>query len=260
MDSRKILFDGCSFTANSGFLKENQSKSHWPHLLSQHYRADFDNNAVGGSSNNEIFDRVVGTTSSNSYDLVLVHWSEMSRRWIYHSNQNVDDFTIILTRYSVGHQCNTNEVQQYTRLYYTYFNNQYVNLKKWLCQVIALAGYLDSKNQPYVFIKGFENYISAFAHIEYVAGTGFKNLENSTKKFLDFDNRPDDYILRKIKEIQLLLDSARQLNWLNFDSLSFLDSRTDLSDDKSHPGIKSNLVLANQLIAYCDDNNLLTHD
>lgn len=254
------MFDGCSFTADNGFLPENQCDSHWPYLLGQHYQVDFDNNAVGGSSNNEIFDRVVGATTSNSYDLVLVEWSEISRHWIYCLNQNIDDFTIINAGYPRGHQCNTSEVQQYARLHYTYFNNQYVNLKKWLYKVIALAGYLDSKNQPYVFIKGFENYVSAFAHIEYVAGTGFKNLENSTKKFLDFSNRPDDYILRKIKEIQLLLDSARQLNWLNFNSLSFFDARTDLSDDNMHPGIKSNLELANQLIAYCDNNNLLTHD
>jgi hypothetical protein len=255
MDSGKILFDGCSFTANSGFSVENQCVSHWPNLLSQHYQVEFDNNAIGGSSNNEIFNRVVGATTLNSYNLVLVQWTEISRQWIYCSNQNIDDFTIINAGNPKGHQCNTKEVQQYVKLHYTYFNNQYVNLKKWLCQVIALAGYLASKNQPYVFIKGNENYVSAFTHIEYVPGTGFKNLENSIKQFLDFDNRPDDYILGKIKEIQRLLNSARQLNWVNFDSLSFFDAKSDLADDKAHPGINSNLKFTKQLIAYCT-----THD
>ena len=261
MTKKKILFSGCSFTADSGFLKENQSKSHWPHLLGQHYRVDFDNNAVGGSSNNEIFDRVVGTTSGNSYDLVLVQWSEISRQWIYHSNQNVDDHTILMASHSPkGWLCNSNEIQQYAKLHYTYFNNPYTNLRKWLCQVITLAGYLDSTNQPYVFVKGFENYVSAFKNIKYAPETGFINLENSIKEFLDFDNRPDDYILHKIKEIQFLIDSAGKSNWLNFDSLSFNDAKTDLADDEMHPGIESNLELTKQLIAYCDSNDLLTHD
>ena len=258
--SGKILFDGCSFTADSGFLAEHQRVSHWPQLLSNHYQTKFDNSAQGGSSNEEIFNRVVQTTSANSYDLVVVQWSEISRQWIHCSSQNIDDFTIINTGHPKGHQCGSHEVQQYAKLHYTYFNNQYVNLKKWLCQGLALAGYLDSKNQPYVFIKGFENYVSAFTRIEYVVGTGFKNLEDSTKSFLDFDNRPDDYLLYKIGEIQLLLDNASRSNWLNFNSLSFIDAKTDVADDKWHPGINSNLQLTNQLIAYCNNNNLLTHD
>ena len=260
MDGKKILFDGCSFTADSGFWSKNQYVSHWPHLLSKHYQADFDNNAIGGSSNEEIFNRVVCAASSKSYNLIFVQWSEISRRWIHCSDQNIDDFTIINAGNPKGYQYNSNKVQQYAELHYAYFDNQYVNLKKWLCYVLSLAGYLNSKNQPYVFIKGFENYVSKCSKIEYVAGTGFKNLESSTKKFLDFDNRPDDYLLRKIKEIQLLLDSARQLNWLNFDSPSFFEASTDVSDDNVHPGVNSNLQLTKQLIAYCDNNNLLTHD
>lgn len=259
MISGKILFDGCSFTANSGFLAENQSALHWPQLLRKHYQVDFDNNGHGGSSNQEIFNRVICATTSKSYNVIFVQWSEISRQWIYYSNQNIDNFTIINSRTPKGYLNNSSEVQQYTKLHYTYFNNQYVNLKRWLYQVLALAGYLDSKNQPYVFIKGFENYVSAFKKIEYVPAIGFKNLENSIKKFLDFDYRPDDYLLCKIKEIQLLLDSARQLNWVNFDSPSFIDAMTDVSDDNMHPGANSNLQLFNQLVEYCDNKNLL-HD
>ena len=261
MTKKKILFVGCSFTANSGFTAENQPRFHWPHLLSRHYQTEFTNSGWGGSSNDEIVTRVAQATSKNSYDLVLVQWSEISRQWIYHSNQNIDDHTILMASDSPkGWLCDSNEVQQYAKLYHAYFNNPYANLRKWLCQVITLAGYLDSKNQPYVFVKGFENYVSAFKNIKYAPETGFKNLENSIKKFLDFDNRPDDYILHKIKEIQFLLDSAGKSNWLNFNSLSILDATTDLADDEMHPGIESNLELTKQLISYCDNNNLLTHD
>jgi len=42
---------------------------------------------------------------------------------------------------------------------------------------------------------------------------------------------------------------------VNFDSLSFFDAKSDLADDKAHPGINSNLKFTKQLIAYCT-----THD
>lgn len=252
------MFDGCSFTANSGFETENQCVSHWPYLLSQHYQKEFDNNAIGGSSNEEIFYRVVCATALHSYDLVLVQWSELSRVWIHCATKNIDDFTIINYGDPKGYRADMPEVKQYAKLHYAYFNNYYVNLKKWLCQVLSLAGYLDSKTQPYVFIKGFENYISKFNSIDY--NVGFENLHSTIKHFLDFDNRPDDYLLKKIKDIQILLCQVQKLNWVNFDSLSFFDSTIDLADDQCHPGPDSNRLLTNQLILYCNKHHLLIND
>jgi hypothetical protein len=258
MSNKKLLFDGCSFTANSGFRLENQTNAHWPYLLSRHYQRQFDNNAIGGSSNEEIFNRVVCATASNSYDLVLVQWSELSRVWIYCATENIDDFTIINGNNPLGYRADMPEVRQYAKLYYTYFNNVYVNLKKWLCQILALAGYFVSKNQPYIFIKGFENYISEFNNINY--NEGFENLNSTVKHFLDFDNRPDDYLLKKIKHIQILLYEVQKLHWLNFDLLSFFDSTIDFADDRCHPGPDSNRLLTDQLISYCDKHYPLVHD
>ena len=259
MSKNKILFDGCSFTANSGFAPENQNKFHWPHLLSRHYRVDVDNNAVGGSSNTEIFNRTVQNTASDAYNLVVVQWSSINRYWAYRSDNNIDDFTIISGGQPCGFSCDQYETQQYSKLHQTYFTNNYMNLRHWLCQVIALAGFFNYQKQPYVFIKGFENYISDFTNAEYISGVGFVNLPKEIKDLLDFNNRPDDYILSKIINIQNLINKARHLNWLNFDSISFNDAAVDLADDQMHPGLESNQWLSEQLILHCDRKNLLTH-
>ena len=258
MSNKKILVDGCSFTANSGFTLENQRSYHWPHLLGKHYQIKFDNNAIGGSSNEEIFNRVICSSVSVLYDLIVVQWSEISRLWIHYAAQNIDDFTIINAGHPLGHRADSPEVKQYAKLHYTHFDNVFVNLKKWLCKVLSLAGYFDAKKQPYVFIKGFENYISVFKTIEY--DQGFKNLDPRIKVFLDFDNRPDDYLHKKINDIQVLLGQVQKLNWINFDSLSFNNSRVDVADDLSHPGPNTNRLLVDQLIRYCNSNNLLTDD
>ena len=259
MTDKKILFDGCSFTANNGFKTENQCKFHWPHLLSQHYQTKFDNNAISGSSNEEIFHRVISATQRNSYNVVFVQWSEVSRQWVYWGNDTLNRFTIINQGLPIGFQKDRPEVKQYAKLHYTYFNNYYVNLKKWLLQVLALGGYLRSISQPYVFIKGFENSISRFTDVEY-SNNGFKNISPFLKKLLDFDNEPDNVILERINNIQVLLNKVQQLDWLNFDSKSFVDSKVDLSDDFLHPGPQTNTQLTEQLILYCNQLKLLANE
>ena len=230
MTGKKILFDGCSFTANSGFTTENQCKFHWPRLLSQHYQTSFENNAIGGSSNDEIFNRVVLATQANSYSVVFVQWSEIGRHWVYWNSDNIDDFTIINQATPLGFQSNRPEVQQYAKLHYTYFDNYYTNLKKWLLQTLALGGYLRSISQPYVFIKGFENSMSSFDSIEYGASKGFENMNSFLKNLLDFDHRSDDYIHRKVKDIHVL--EYQSLFALAFSGVKSLIDVTRKQDEK----------------------------
>lgn len=256
MIERKILFDGCSFTADNGFLLENQPRFHWPYLVSNHYQTEFKNLAIGGSSNTAIFNRTVEHTASNRYDLVVVQWSDIGRYVAYHASNNIDDFTIIGSWGVKGFRCNNSETQQYAKLHQTYFDNHYVTLREWLCQTIALAGLFDSKNQPYVFVKGFENYVNEFDNIKYT-GAGFVNLSSGLQPLLDFDNRPDDYIHKKVTEIQNLLSKSKKLNWVNFDSPGFYDSAVDLADDQMHPGPMSNANFTKQFISYCNHKNLL---
>ena len=164
MIKKKILFVGCSFTANSGFTDDNLTKYHWPYLVSKHFDCYYHNAGIGGSSNEEIFYRTLELTANQSFDLVVVMWSALGRKWTYFSEPNIDDFTIINPG-PAGFKSNSTEVKDFHKLYLTYFNNQYVSLKQWLDQIICLQGYFKHKKQSYVFVKGFDNLIFDFNNL-----------------------------------------------------------------------------------------------
>jgi len=260
MTAKKILFEGCSFTASNGYTEANQHRFHWPYLLQQHYQFEFNNTAIGGSSNDEIFNRALHGTTDSLYKLVVVQWSEINRHWIYHATANIDDYTIINRGLPSGYRSKDQTVQQYAKLHHTCFNNTYVNLRRWLLQTIALAGFFEFREQNYIFIKGFENYISQFESIRYDVQDGFVGVLPEIKKLLDFDRRPDDYMLKKIVDIQKLIQQVKNLNWLNFGVPGISDAKFDLAEDKVHPGPDSNRALADQFINYCTQKKLLTHD
>jgi hypothetical protein len=256
MSKKNVLFAGCSFTANSGFLNENIPKYHWPSLLSRHYYAQQTNIAIGGCSNEEIFFRTTENIINNRYDLAVIMWSSLGRHWIYCNDQNIDDFTNINGGIPLGFNKDSPSVTEYAKLHCAYFNNQYMNLKKWLLHCISLARVAEHHNQKYIFVLGFNNLIEQFINIKYV-NNGFENISNQCKQILDFDNRQDDYILSKITVIQNLLDQVKELNWVDFNSAGFHDTAVDLSDDHSHPGIQSNHALYKQIVTYIDKNSFL---
>jgi len=255
MLSQKILFAGCSFTANCGFDEENRDKYHWPCLLERHYNAEQTNIAIGGCSNDEIFLRSVEATVTTRFDLAIIMWSGLGRKWLYFNDKNIDDFTIINSGVIKGNQSQQEEAFAYAKLHYAYFNNQYMNLKNWLLQCIALANFFKNRDQPYVFAPGFRNLIDLFSKIEY--DQGFINIDDTCKAALDFDNRPDDYIWKKVKVLQDLIVQTSQLDWLYFDGKNFNDSMVDRADDQEHPGILSNQKFYQQLVTYIDQRNLL---
>jgi hypothetical protein len=255
MNSQRILFAGCSFTADCGFNEDNRHKYHWPYLLEQHYNAKQTNIAIGGCSNDEIFLRSLEASVTDRYDLAIIMWSELGRKWIYSNNKNIDDFTIINNCTVKGNDATQKQAFDYAKLHYAYFDNQYVNLKKWLLQCIALANFFKNQNQPYVFALGFSNLIDSFKKITY--SNGFVDLDDVCKDILDFDNRPDDYIWKKVKVLQDLITQTSQLDWFNFDGKNFYDSAVDVADDQEHPGMLSNQKLYQQLVTYIDQRKLL---
>jgi len=247
MSSKKSLFVGCSFTANSGFTIENQSKFHWPHLFCQNTGYVAINRAIGGMSNKEIFLRTVESVTADQYDLVIVMWSEVDRHWGYCSDKNVDDFTMLNYGVPNGFQADADYTVEYAKLHYTWFNNRYINIKHWLLYCLSLEHLLKNLNIPYVFIRGFNNDVDRLFAVEYQ--DGFTNID-ILKPMLDFDNRPDDYILKKIEELKQLVLLQDQTRWLNLFGTAFRDIGLDVADDLRHPGPKTNKKLAENLIKF----------
>lgn len=257
MSKPNILFAGCSFTADSGFSDNKRSLYHWPELVCKHFNASMTNIAVGGCPNDEIFYRASESVYRNPVNLVIVMWSDIARHWVYFSENNVDDFTICNYGQTSGFQSKDSSVNTYTKLHYAYFDNQYIKLKHWLLHTLTLAATLKSLNIPYVFLRGFSNYIEDFRNIEYSPDTGFSNVSAAAKKLLDFDCRPDYYILRKLTDIQMLINRVSNLSWINFTTPSFNDIAFDVACDQKHPGSESNKLIAQQIIDFCQEQHFI---
>ena len=257
MQKLQILVVGCSFTANCGFNDQNRLKYHWPVLLSNHYSAEVVNVGIGGSSNDEIFQRTIQLITKNVFDIVVVMWSSLGRKWVYYSDQNIDDFTSINGPDNiVGLRPKSAEIQQYAKLHYAYFNNQYIDLKFWLGQIIALHGLLDFLNIKHVFIKGFDNWVDDFNKVKHNS-QGFVNISSKLKNILNFDNNPEDRINQKIQEIKNLFPDNNLINWVNFNGPSFNSLAIDAADDGSHPGPESNYKLFRLLVDHIDQQELI---
>ena len=252
---KKILFVGCSFTKDCGFTEINQLNHHWPNLLANHYNCELKNIAIGGMSNEEIFLRATEEILHQKYDLVIVMWSSLSRHWVYTSINNIDDFTIVNKGIVAGFNNNVSDIRQYAKIHYTLLDNLYMDLKKWLIFANTLAIVL--QDHPFIYIKGFDNLLSEFKQINWSQSAGFESMSDTVRPILDVDNRPDDYILTKIKTIKQLIKLLDKDYWLNFNELSFADSAVDTADDNEHPGIITNLNLVNDLIDYINYRTIL---
>jgi hypothetical protein len=257
MTKKRVLFAGCSFTADCGFNELNRQIYHWPFLLSNHYDFYFTNVAIGGMSNDEIFYRTIEELNNSAYDFVCVMWSELDRSWTYHSTQNIDDWTVINNGVPIG-TIKNNLIYQYAKLHVTEFNNRYVKLKHWLIQLLALESFLKEKNIPYCFIKSFDNLIKDVCNANY-HNDSFCQLSENLRAILNFDLSPDYYILEKLTELKQLLRKIDNKNWLNlYGDACWKTTNADLADDQSHPGIISNQVLAQKLINFINTNRYLS--
>jgi len=244
-----VLFAGCSFTHTCGFDDINLEFT-WPALFSKKYQLDVKNIALGGMSNDEIFYRSIENTVESKPDIAIVMWSHIRRRWEYYSDNNVDDYTIMNTS-CTGHNDHLDEVHQFAKLGQVYFVNDYVNIKKWFCYSIALANYFKNNGIDYIFLRGFDNQIDELQGIFHRPDENLNlaSASENVRSMFDFTNRPDDYILKKVKELKSLYTATAKLNWVNLSSPSFTDMSFDFADDQIHPGKLSNkelyVILAN---------------
>jgi hypothetical protein len=252
----RILFAGCSHVSDSGFTDTNQKLYHWPQLLAKEYDCNFKNIAIGGISNDEIFVRTVEAVLEEKYDLVIVMWSDMLRNCVYFSDNNIDDFTVINKGRAFGFNCPNKDAELYSKLQFTFFQNRYIILKKWLLLTMTLDAFLTTHNQKFIFIRGFDNYVSDFVQVEYQKNLGFIDASDDLKQILDFDQRPDHYINSKISKIKQIINNINQSNWIDFESFSFVSSMIDVADDGDHAGVKTNRRMFDMIVDHIDSKKI----
>jgi hypothetical protein len=253
MTNKKILVVGAS---ENDVIDANRTY-HYITLLREF--ADITNISIGGMSNDEIFYRTTFELVDSEYDGVIVLWSSIDRKWAYLANNNIDDFTRINgTAEPSGFNHKLSAVRQYQQLHYAYFNNQYVMLKHWLSQIILFQTYLKEKNMPTIMIHDFENFISDLINFQYSDSEGFSNISDDFKAILDFDNRNNEHILKKINELTLLVNKINQQDWIDFKNYRFSTAKVDFcSNSNRHAGPQSHQKFFNILVPELQKRNMV---
>jgi hypothetical protein len=129
-----ILVIGDSFTYGEELT--NRTKDAWPFLLS----FDVKNLGKSGSSLDRIFRLAIEETSKQNYELVIIAWSFPNRLEVYEDGEP--------TCINTG---NFEHKYKWAPEYFKYSYDEIFSFRKWFTQILALQGYFESINQPYLF-------------------------------------------------------------------------------------------------------------
>lgn len=257
----KIFLVGCSYSSihwGSGWKEENYSNL-YPKILESNLGCEFINIAHPGMPNNEIFLRTIEhlTKNQNLYDFCIIQWSSLQRLWMYESGKNlVNPNHIFPFRPEDNHLSSNPFLDDFRKIILTYYQNDYIQLKHWLLNQIALQEFLRNKNIPYIFIKGFDNYIS---DIENLISKDFPikapSLSSSLKKLVCFEDHPDNSIEEFVNDLITLYTSIDKSCCIGYNSSKntyglYEDLSDDWADDGKHPGKLANKLLATNIENY----------
>ena len=235
-----VLFNGCSLVDRCGFEPHNIDKL-WVNLISDHLDWNTTNIGHGGSSNEQIMHRTINELSMNdNYDMVVVEWSSIYRFQLFRQNPTWN----IVTLNSYSNVFDQPEDKKIHNLLWKHYNNDNALLNQNLNTMIMLARYIESLNIQYVFVRGFDNYISELHSVD-----DWKDLSDETKENLyTLSSCADDYINECFQLHKKKLDIISKLKWANKGSL--LGMKVDLADDNNHPGPISNIKWKEMFVDY----------
>lgn len=250
---KKVCFNGCSFTVGEGFDPDLRDQYIYDRLISRQCGFDRTNIAKGGSSNHEIFMRSVRALDQG-FDMMFVQWSALNRIWFYpgpdcewSSNDDNDEFRyreIYLDKHT----------QQKFRNTLLMMNHDYHGLISLVDYCNILTVLAEKYRTKIIFINGLVPWTNDL--VAPLQSDLDSSLSYYTKEILDFDHRDDDQIREFFVALQTKVKSLDQRFWVNiFDS--FRKNTVDHGPQGHHPGIRSHRNMADRIMLYLNQNNLV---
>lgn len=266
---KKILITGCSFSAEttqSGWKEENLHKT-YSKMLERATGWQVDNQAIGGCSNREIFQRTISSCLQNQYEFVVVQWSELHRLWVYEAKDNVDDKTCILP-YVNGINNHGDVPNLLKKIIVSCYLNDYMALQHWLHDQIALECFLKKNNLPYVFVRAFSNFVPELEHLvsQWSESTTLKleylDIPKPIKNMLNLDNNPDYYLHENLSRLILAYQEIDKSNCIGYNlsgTVYGLDPnfKQDYADDNVHPGQSVNQLIMKNILDHISYSSFL---
>ena len=265
MDTKKLIFSGCSFTAGNGWLNTTPEESGrteckdspylWVNIchnrINKFSELELINLGQGGASNTEIFQNTVReiVKHGNQIDTIFCQWTSMPRyNWnVGFELWNTSEGLLSDRNYDV----NLRPGNKWSR---KYLNDLIDRLRvlhhlHWeILKVVDYSNIIYKLTQhlgiPNVF---FVNGICPWDNNYFVELNNVKPemyTEFTKTRILDVDTRDDADILELYKLAHRQYQEAGgvdKLPWINLYS-SLLTNKVDTNFDNNHPGEKSNML------------------
>lgn len=148
------------------------SKLAWPNLLAKKLQAHVKNISQPGASNDWIFKKTIQHVLSRKYDVVVVAWT------------CVDRYDFALGEKELQLSANNEYFAEAFPWFKHFVTDHYdftLAYDKWICQALALEGFLKQRNVPYIFVNAIT------PHIIYDSGDITSKLPFDFKN--DFDHQ-----------------------------------------------------------------------
>ena len=254
----KVLVVGCSYSSlhwGSGWKEENYCYL-YPKILESEYNCDIINAAFPGLSNDEIYYRTLDNVTRENYDLCIVQWSGIDRVMVYETEKNLlNPLSIIPWRPDDSYLSINPFLSDLHSMIVTYYNNHYIKLKHWFLQQVTLQTFLKEKKVPFLFLRGFDNYIPEIESLPNIDNIKIETLNQTLKNLMQHEHLPDDVILPafiRLVELYHKIDKSFCIGYNASKQIYGLhtDLTNDKADDGKHPGKLSNKLIADKIIEY----------
>ena len=252
----RVCFNGCSLTVGEGFLEHTRNQYIYDRLLSQQFKFDSVNIAVGGSSNHTIFMRSAREILSGKHDIVFTQWTSLNRMWLY-PGPDTAFFTNDRSLKDYQYRDWSLSAQEKTVFCNTLLlmNHDYNNIIELIDYCDILSALAVNTNTRLIFINGLvpwqQDLLCSDTNIDLD-----KSLSAYTKSILDFDHRSDKEILDFFTKLCEKFRTLDQSKWVNlFDS--FTNFTVDDGPLGHHPGPVSHQRMANDVANYLVRNSII---
>lgn len=251
-----FAFVGCSLTFGEGFPEELRDQYIYDRLVSRYFDASETNFGSPGASNYKIFMRAAQALKSRKFDIVFVQWSPINRLWLSPGPEThwfVNDVKNSSFRYRDLY-VSPKELLALQNLLLL-FNHDYQNLLDLIDYCSFLEILAKQARSKLVFINGCILWKDDFNN---PLGPDLATcLSDYSKIILDFDNRPDDEVIKYFTKLQTKFKDIDQNLWVNiFDAV--VNNRIDTGPQGHHPGIKWHAWVADLIIAHVNAKEIST--
>lgn len=251
MQSPRVLFCGCSFTAGTGLPGGKADPHLWVNQIADLMDADhMVNAAMIGRNNNWIFLETLCKIINESYDIVIVAWSSIPRYYfhvgleLYSVHTVLSDVDInLVNREQISGKWLKDTGDRLRR-----FHNDHWDIVELIKYVNILDHVQTSRGGQIFFVNGLGPWSCDFFTKKSIRLPS--DLDTYTQTLLQCDLRSDDDILNLYEMIHqhyTEYGTIRSELWLNlYNSLRHMQI-DDASDIDRHPGLKSQKIFVQHL-------------